>query len=369
MLIEKQMSTLTKTLALLESDYKMLEDAKHRGGKEAMFVAEKKVSKNLPEYESVVLDMETGYIRPTVSFERNKKLVKLLTDVNALGNLKSVKVDYLRGKKMMLEMKIQSSSCVDVQSSDNEEEIFITGCAFMPNGHVVLCNFLNHTIILLDGSFSVTGDLRLPSAPSDVSVIDRSNIIVTLPDTAQLQYIQVFPDRKTGRSIQLDKKCWGIDVSGEEIYISCHNDPGEGEIRVLDLNGQLKRKISVSQDGSFRFTNPYYLAVSTSRKKIFVSDDSTYIVTCMTLNGDIIYQYQDNDLRSPGGLVVDTGDNVFVCGYATNTIHVITSDGRKSYTLDCDEIERPSSMTFRDNDSMLIVGCNSQSPLIVYKLD
>ena len=200
-----------------------------------------------------------------------------------------------------------------------------------------------------------------------MSVIDGNNVIVTLSETAQLQYIQVFPQMKTGQSIQLDKKCWGVDVSGDEIYTSCHNGPGE--IRILHLNGQLKRKIGLNQDGTFRFTCPFYLAVSSSRNKIFVSDFETSTVTCMTLNGNIIYQYQDNALRRQGGLVVDAGDNIFVCCYNTNKIHVITSDGRTSYKLDCDGIKMPSSMAFRDNDDTLIVGCGLQDYLIVCKLE
>ena len=158
MLIERQMSTLTKSFTLLESDYKILEDAKIRGGKEAMFVAEMMVSKNLQEYESVVLDMRKDYIRPIVSFERNTKLVELQTDVNALGDLKiSYKTDYLRDKRMMLGMKIQSSSRVDVRSPDDKGHIAtcITGCAFMPNGYAILCDRQNSKIKQLDTSFSI----------------------------------------------------------------------------------------------------------------------------------------------------------------------------------------------------------------------
>ena len=74
---------------------------------------------------------------------------------------------------------------------------------------------------------------------------------------------------KAGRVIQLDKKCNGVEVSRDEIYITCNNNLGEGEDRVLDIKGKLKRRLGAGQDRSFMFTLPFYITVNVSGEKIF----------------------------------------------------------------------------------------------------
>ena len=157
---------------------------------------------------------------------------------------------------------------------------------------------------------------------------------------------------------------------GNEIYVSCHHGPGEGEVRVLDLSGNLKRKLGLNKDGSYQFQGPNYLSVSTTGKKIFVSDWSTSIITCMTQDGNIIYQYKDGDLRYPEALFVDAGDNIFVCGHDSHNVQVITADGRKYGTLISanDGFQRPYSIAFRESDNTLVVGCLSNNNIFCYKL-
>ena len=213
-------------------------------------------------------------------------------------------------------------------------------------------------------------NLSLNANPWSLSIIDNSNVIVTIPDTKQLQYVQLVPHMKAGRVIQLDKKCWDIAVAENEIYVSCHNDPGEGEVRVLDLSGNLKRKLGVNKDGSYQFQGPTYLTVSTTGKKIFVSDFSTSIISCMTADGNIIYQYKDYGLRWPEALFVDAGDNIFVCGSNSHNVQVITAAGRKYGTLISayDGIRNPHSIAFREADNTLVVGCLGRNKIFCYIL-
>lgn len=99
------------------------------------------------------------------------------------------------------------------------------------------------------------------------------------------------------RTIQLDKKCWGVDVCDDEVYTSCHNNPGNGEVRVLDLHGNLRRRLGVGQDGAFMFRMPYYFSVNKASRKVFVSDLIEHSIICMTVDGCIIYKYHDVELK------------------------------------------------------------------------
>ena len=89
----------------------------------------------------------------------------------------------------------------------------------------------------------------------------------------------------------------------------------------------------------------------------------------MTPDGNIIYQYKDDDLRYPEALFVDAGDNTFVCGCNSQNVQEITPDGRKYGTLMSadDGIRYPNTIAFREADNTLVVGCVSRN-FFCYKL-
>ena len=232
-----------------------------------------------------------------------------------------------------------------------------------------VCDFYNNQIKLLSDSWTITGRLQLPY-PWDVSVIDSSNVIVASPNKKQLQNVQVFPKMKVGRTIKLDKMCWGVAVSGEEIYTTCHDFPGSGEMMVPDLQGNIKRRLGINQGGTYLFTSPNYITFSVSGKKIFVTDWTTATIPCLTPSGTIIYTVKDDNMSSPTGLICDSGDNVLVCGWWSHNVHTISSDGNKYHTLltSRDGLSKPSSIAYKENEDTLIVGCHNTNKLHLFKL-
>ena len=373
--IHQHISTLTATKKLVESDYKLLEDAKNDGGKTVMFAADIQVSKGLQDYSDRLSDISNDAIRTEITFERNKRLVDLQTEIDALGSLHMNSVRNTQGvqsrSKKLLDSKIQSQKQVNVKMSDECGTTYITGSVVMATGEIISCDFGNCKLKLLDSSDALKDSLKLTAAPWDISVVDAKTIIVTLPGKLQLQYIDVFPRLTSGRVLQLDKKCWGVHVTADKIFTTCHNDPGKGEIRILDLDGNLLQQLGINQDGSFMFKDPDYITVSPSEKKIFVSDYGIKdTITCMTMDNRVIYQYRDNGMKCPIGLYCDAGDNILVCGWQSNNIQVITTEGKKHCDLvsSRDGLEKPYSISYRESDDTLIVGCYRTDNVILYKL-
>ena len=266
-------------------------------------------------------------------------------------------------------LKVQSRSEVNVKAGDDRETPFITGCTVMANGDAVLCDGYNSKIKLLNSSGVLTGNLKLSFKPWDVSAIDSTSVIVTIPTSKQLQVVLVSPKLKPGRVVKLDKKCWGVEVVKDDIYVTCHNYPGEGEIRVLGLDGKVKRRLGINQDGSFMFTSPGYITVNQSCEKIFLSDLHTDTVTCISVDGHVIYTYENVMMIEPEGLLCDSDDNILVCGGNSENVQVVTADGEWHSNLlaDSDRLKEPHSIAYRDNDNTLLVGCYKNS-LLIFKL-
>ena len=213
---------------------------------------------------------------------------------------------------------------------------------------------------MLSSDFTETGKLIPLSRPWDVTAVNSTTVIVTLPFNKQLQYVHVKPGLQLGNIIELDKKCFGVDVSGEEIFISCHNNPGAGEIRVLDMDGTLKRRLGASdeQNTSYMFISPSFVAVSASTGNIYVSDWETDKVTCISDSGEVMYQFEDPELKDPSGMYIDVEDYLIVCGTESDTVLVITDSGKKDKTLITlnNHVMTPISVAFRQSDKTLVVG-------------
>ena len=257
---------------------------------------------------------------------------------------------------------------IEMKVSGDEYDCRITGSCFMPGGTMILCDLDNDKIKLLDRSLSLVDSLDLPEEPWDVAAVDNSNVIVTMPGKKQLQFIQVLPSLKLGRTIHVDEHCWGVAVAACKIFVSCYNyDDKVGDIRVYDLEGRdMGKRLGINPDDSHMFRTPHYVAVGRSGDKIFVSDCDACTVSCLTGDGKIVYQYRDRELE---GLLVYDNDNVIVCGWGSDTVQVITSAGEKHKTLLSSEdgIYNPQCVSFRPSDGTLVVGVD-RNKLFVYQM-
>ena len=248
--------------------------------------------------------------------------------------------------------------------------MYVTGFVVMPGGEIVLCDYANYKLKMLDNSDVLINSVKVSAKPWDISIVDSKTAIITLPRAKQLRYIEVFPRLTEGRPMQLDKECWDVLVTGDKILISCHNDPGEAEIKILDLDGHLLQQLGINQDGSRLFSYPFHITACQSEEKVFVSDRGKGTVTCMTMNNQVIYEYTDKEMKCPRGLYCDGGDNILVCDRDSDTIQVITAEGEKRCDLvsSIDGIKKPISISYRQSDDTLIVGCDGSSDIFLFKL-
>ena len=127
--------------------------------------------------------------------------------------------DIRHGNIMWLDKRIRSISKVNIRIPDDSEVPNIHGCCCMPDEKVVLCDNTNYQIKLLDSSYKLIANQKLPASPHDIAVRNDAEAIITIPDKGQLLIVAVTSQLRIFRTIQLDKVCMGVDVSRGEIYI------------------------------------------------------------------------------------------------------------------------------------------------------
>ena len=270
-------------------------------------------------------------------------------------------------------MKVVSSSIVDMSLKDYGYQPYITGCVFLSTDQLVLCDCRNNKIMLLSSDLKVEDSLDLQERePWDISAASSSAVVITLLRQRQLQFIELSPELGHGQFIQLDKACWGVCVVGEEIYVTCGSFDFDGEVRIYNTNGVVKRRLgALTEPGSsYMFSWPQYLTVSACSGRIYVSDFGRNTLTCLSGDGSIIYKYSDPELITPQGLYVDADNYVIVCGYFSNNLLMISPSGEKVSTLlsEKDGIRYPHSVAYRPTDGVLVIGCHDDNNLHVFKL-
>ena len=370
--ISHHIETCSSTLKSLTADKTLLVEAQTTSKKANMFAAHHKVSHRIESYESLLNDFKQESVSPDLTFKRNEELQNLLKTVKQLGQLTG-QITHKSSQNtntLFTELAVDSSRKVDIQLSSDSCCPCITGCTFMSDGGVVLCDCSNNSnLILLSDTFTVKKRLHLDSRPWDVSPVNGSNVMVTIPGKNKLQLIQVMPPLKIDRSINVGRPCWGVHVVEDLIFVTCNNCPGEGEVLVIDMNGTVKHRLGQPDKNSSMFTRPNYITVCPSTRKLFITDWYTHTVSCLLSDETVVYQYKDKELRYLTGVCVDGGGNVIVCGWNSDNVQVIRADGTKSCTLltSQDGVSSPYSVAYRQSDNTIILGCVNNN-LLVYKM-
>ena len=371
--INNHIDTCTTTLKSLKMDTTLLDEARKTSKKANMFSADLKLSPRLKEYQNLLQYLQKESKSPNLYFEIHEQLLNIQKNVKELGQLTVGSVKHHvtpTTDNSFTELTVKGSSSVKINMPEDSSCSNITGCTFMPNGDVVLCDWRNSSIKLLSDTFTIKDSLHLDCQPFDVSPVNSNTVMATIPDKKKLQLIQVMPSLKIDRSINVGRKCLGVQVVEDLIYVTCHNCPGEGEVLILDMNGTVTHRLGQLDKKPPMFSCPRYMTVCSSTRKMFISDWNTATVSCLLSDGTVVYQYKAKELIAPEGVVVDGGGNAIVCGRWSDNVQVIRADGTKCCTLltSQDGVSRPYTVAYRESDNTLILGCYNNNHLLVYKM-
>ena len=222
---------------MLQTDIDLLQDVLATDETESQFAAEVKVSNSLDHCFSSFKVAFAKPVTPVLTFEADKELTELLKktkrfgriaaessglDISGLDNKREKSQNPLEGnRRSFLNTAYRVKSHIYVYSPEKNKEADISGCEFMPTGEIVMCDHTNKTAIVLNSVCEFIGSLSFKYAPYDVSSVSDNTAILTLPLVKRLQLIDVRPNLRTVSEMQLDKKCWGINVVNDNIFITC----------------------------------------------------------------------------------------------------------------------------------------------------
>ena len=108
----------------------------------------------------------------------------------------------------------------------------------------------------------------------------------------------------------------------------------------------------------------YVYYVATSEDKLYYTTWETHTVACCDLHGKTQWVFKDTSvLQGPRGISVDNDGNMYVVGYKSNTVVVISPDGQRHRQLlsSKDGLVNPTVLDYDKATNRLLVVNESES--------
>ncbi|CAG2208007.1 unnamed protein product [Mytilus edulis] len=203
----------------------------------------------------------------------------------------------------------------------------IISCCFFPDGRMVFSCYGNDKIHVLKTNGSLDFTLKPGSKTSHIDFIEKSQQLV-VTSGFNYKYIKIINviNRKTEKTVVVGTQIYGIVHKDEKLFynggkswITCCNDDS---VTCCDLQGAVKWKVEL-------YTN----------------------------------------LKGARGITVDNYGRVYVSGYESNNVVVISTDGSKHRVLlsGKDGLKKPQSLCFnRKNNNLLIA--NQENDAFIYDI-
>uniref|UniRef100_K1R1H7 Tripartite motif-containing protein 45 n=1 Tax=Magallana gigas TaxID=29159 RepID=K1R1H7_MAGGI len=291
------------------------------------YIKLKKIHENLQKLNYTKLDIciKTKLIDDVKKITKLPCLAKMFADENLVNR---ENIDYIHAK-------------VNIISKFTLQGAYITGGTFMNSGYLFLADNSGKRCILCDTNGVILQEVRL-QAPWDVFT-EGHEILVTNPDKESIlkfdsSSLQIMD------TVSVDCKCYGIAMSGNTTVIGTNISV---DIFVDGFDATKRRTISTG------LRSTYDVAID-DENNVIVSSCNQHIVKKLDFQGNVLFTYNHKELKNPYGLTTDGKGNIFVNGFTSNNIHILSRDGKLLRIVS--GVTNPTCIKFQNATNRFIVG-------------
>ena len=228
----------------------------------------------------------------------------------------------------------------------------ITGCSLLPDGRMVISCYNSDSVRFINKEgveLFKRGKYKTGACPYDTAYIKDNNGVAVSSGGGGKRCITIIDieSQKVMTTIPMDTYIYGMAVRGRTIYYCAWNKG----LKMLNLSDR-----SVSDIINSNMSSVYYVA--TSGDKLYYTNTNTNTVTCCDLHGPTQWEFKDERvLQLPYGISVDNDGNVYVVGYYTHNVVVISPDGQRHRQLlsSKDGLRNPRVLDYDKSPNMLLV--------------
>ncbi|XP_052235084.1 uncharacterized protein LOC127847291 isoform X2 [Dreissena polymorpha] len=345
-----------------------IQDISDKSKLELSFIATRKCEDKI-EQSTTFLNTNSLQDKFYITFQPNSEIVQYLSKLSGLGRIEHSTKTLMVQENPNKVITVLRKSENNVKIPSDSKECWITGILALPDGQVLVVDYNNDNVKLLDQQYHVVNHCSMTQWPLDICQITSSEVAVTVDDRNnkhEVQFITVNNRQlRKGRKLQLLHRCNGIAFHQGDLYITSLT-----ALYKYTLNGKLVSKMY--EDTSYYYTDSA-CAVSPTGDKLYITQYPQHKLLILARDGSVLATFTDPALQFPRCIHVTPAGQVLVCGeiFANPFILQVDSAGkRKLATLGMEKncLLTPESICYNRHTASIIVGGRNYNSIMVFKV-
>lgn len=322
-LIEKEFESINKQITILKEFASDIQ----------MFFVTRQTNPKIKKRIVCIEDKMRQQYNYSLKVEPHPMINSLLTDIQQFGNIKLNEETDFR------------SICLRLKQKFKLKEINwpITGCIILPNERIIVASYVDKIPLQeYDISGNHIRDIAVSSAPFDLTIIDTQHIAVTYGRDQFLENININTNCAV-RKINVKGNCYGISHQDGKLYVA---------VRLLgivttDISGHILCTIKC---------NANYITTATDR--IYYTEYDSDTAYCCSMDGQVIWRFQDRSTSGLEGISLDHNKNVLVVSRGDDILQLIKHDGKESkILLNADDgLYNPLAVFYSKDKQIMCIG-------------
>ncbi|VDI22561.1 Hypothetical predicted protein [Mytilus galloprovincialis] len=313
----------------------------------------------LEKWSSAICQLDASKVT-SLQLKINPNIEKMFSELRSYVQLqvyrKSCQINVRAWEQKRAQVNVPTIISIKSRNIDNiqlilERTFLLTkdthrGCIIVPDGRMVfaLCFANQLSVYKKDGMIST--HIKVEKCPNDLAVINNNTVAVSCRDSKLINIVNI-DEEIVKQSIDVGGACHGLSYYKSKLYVLVKNKG----ICEFNLDGCLYRTILKDVPDSND-----YLSIDND-KFVYTSNECAWNcnILCCDLSGKQIWQSPFAD----SGITVDQFGNYFAAHYWSNTLKIISTDGKRVKDLlsKRDGISRPEGLYFDKSNNTLLVTC------------
>ncbi|KAH3753590.1 hypothetical protein DPMN_188230 [Dreissena polymorpha] len=353
----------------LKDDLQKLSEAVNglcdKSKKELEFIASRKCLDKIQESESYLKENHVN-VQSSMIFKANTDIEQYLSEQSSLGrildSMQSLTLKMNPDQVLTVKRRFNPIEYTVSIPSDTSQSFSIFGICIMPSDQVIVTDYHNKKVKLLNQQYNVSSYCDVSGMPWDICQITSSEVAVTL--NKDVQFISINNGNLvSGRKISLQHAVYGIAHHNGVLYITSGT-----ALYHYNMTGTLVKKLFEEAGGS---STVFYCAVSPAGDKIYVTNTRQHKLLTLATDGTLISTFMDPELQNPRGVHVTPAGQVLVCGCISENVIQVDREGKKKLATlasQRDGLSSPGSVCYNTNTHQLIVGLYDNTKIFVMDL-
>ena len=273
-----------------------LERAMELGDKESEFVTINNVTKEINRQCTLLKDTTEDTCDIDFTFivsDSIGKITQLLPSLGTVFVTPSPASQSDPGTVLIYTGELKPRTATDTKDPE------ISSYEKLPDGRQLITDCNNNKLKLYDPNNQFLSELTLPDMPVSVVSLSDTKAVVSLPNINTIQYITIGTDLAVSETKNVNYEPWAMVKYGDDILATVHDSLWK--IAAIDNHGAVKR--TIYQDNGSLFSKPRFIGLSVDQKTVYIVDIDKGCIG-LSMEGNIVFQYQDQKVKLYAGLAV-----------------------------------------------------------------